>query len=102
MIQIRGEIARKLKVWSQFKAKLNKFIAIDHFAKGIELQGLNWLKSGVKLKKIKSLMVNLHKSKTKNQNEKGVEIWSWHWILERAKLHKIGSLGSIRGLIKRN
>jgi hypothetical protein len=32
------------------------------------------MKSGVKLKRIESLMVNLHKSKTNDQNEKGVEI----------------------------
>jgi hypothetical protein len=32
------------------------------------------MKSGVKLKRIESLMVNLHKSKTNDQNKKGVEI----------------------------
>jgi len=45
------------------------------------------------------LRVNLHKSKTKDQNEKGVEI---NWSLAGAKLYKIKSLGSIRGAIERN
>jgi hypothetical protein len=34
-----------------------KFIANDHFENGVELWGPNWMKSGVKLKRIESLMV---------------------------------------------
>jgi len=35
-----------------------KFSAKDHFDKRIEFEGLNWLKSGVKLNRFESLMVN--------------------------------------------
>jgi hypothetical protein len=58
LVQIRSKITRKSKFWCQLGVKLKKFAANNHFVKGIELRGLNWLKSGVKLKKIKILMVN--------------------------------------------
>jgi hypothetical protein len=52
----------------QLMAKLKKFTVKDHFAKDVKLWGPNWLKSGVKLKRIKNfngqLRVNLYKSKT--------------------------------------
>jgi hypothetical protein len=54
------------------------------------------------LKRIKSLMVNLHKSKTNDQNEKGVEIQGWHWSSAWVKVDKIKTLGSIRGAIERH
>jgi hypothetical protein len=31
-----GKIIRKSKFWSQLRAKLKKFIANDHIAKGVE------------------------------------------------------------------
>jgi hypothetical protein len=34
-----------------------KFVANDHFENGVELWGPNWMKSGVKLKRIEILMV---------------------------------------------
>jgi hypothetical protein len=58
LIEIRGKIRRKSKFWGQLKAKLKQFAAKDHFGKGVKLWGPNWLKSGVKLKKFKSLMAN--------------------------------------------
>jgi hypothetical protein len=42
----------------QLKAKLKKFAANDHFEKDVELWEPNWLKSGVKLKRFESLIVN--------------------------------------------
>jgi len=53
---MRGKIARKSKFLGQLRAKLKKFIGNDHFVKDVELWGPNCLKSGVKLKRIKSLM----------------------------------------------
>jgi hypothetical protein len=53
-----GKIQRKSKFWGQLKAKLKQFAAKDHFGKGVKLRRPNWLKSGVKLKKFKSLMAN--------------------------------------------
>ena len=47
-------------------------------------------------------MVNLHKSKTKDQNRKGAEIQGWYWSSARVKSHKIKSAMSIRNAIKRN
>jgi hypothetical protein len=41
LIQIRSKIARKSKFWGPLRAKLNKFIAKDHFAKDIKLRGPN-------------------------------------------------------------
>ena len=58
LIEIRGKIASKLKFWGQLGVKLKRFAANDEFTKGDELWGPNWLKSGVKLKEIESLMVN--------------------------------------------
>ena len=58
MVQISGKVARKLKFLGQLRAKLKKFIAKDHFVKDAKLWGFNWLSLGVKLNKIKSLMVN--------------------------------------------
>jgi hypothetical protein len=37
LIKIRGKIARKSIFWDQFRAKLKKFAAKDHFEKGVEL-----------------------------------------------------------------
>ena len=48
----------KLEENQKFRVKLKKITTKDLSVKGIELRGPNWLKSGVKLKKIKSLMVN--------------------------------------------
>jgi len=58
LIQIKGKIKRKSKVWGQLKAKLKKFTVKDHFAIGVKPWKFSWLKLGVKLKKIKSLMAN--------------------------------------------
>jgi hypothetical protein len=58
LVQIRDQNVRKSKFLGQLMAKLKKFTANDHFAKDVKLWGPNWLKSGVKLKRIKSLMVN--------------------------------------------
>jgi hypothetical protein len=44
----------------------------------------------------------LHKSKTNNQNKKGAEMRGRCLSLIGAKLHKIKSLKSIKGVIKRN
>jgi len=74
LVEIRGKIERKIKVYGQLVVKLKKFAAKNLFEKSVEVWGQNWMKSGVKLKRIESLMVNLHKSKTNDQNEKGVEI----------------------------
>jgi hypothetical protein len=37
LVEIKGKIARKSKFWGQLRAKLKKFTAKDHFAKGVEL-----------------------------------------------------------------
>jgi hypothetical protein len=49
---------KKLKFWGQLRVKLKKFTVKDHFAKDAEIWQPNQLKSRVKLKKIKSLMIN--------------------------------------------
>jgi len=41
LIEIRGQIGRKLKFWGQLGAKLKKFAAKDQSAKGAALWGLN-------------------------------------------------------------
>jgi len=41
LIEIRGQIARKLKFWGQLGAKLKKFAAKDQYAKGAKIEGLN-------------------------------------------------------------
>jgi len=68
LIQIRDQNVRKSNFLGQLMAKLKKFTIKDHFAKDIKLWGPNWLKSGVKLKRIKKfngqLRVNLYNSKT--------------------------------------
>ena len=82
MIEIKGKLARKLRFWGQLRAKLEKFTVKVYFAKDAELWGPIWLKSGVKLKKIKSLIVSVgsnFKYKTKDQIEKDVEIKDWFW-----------------------
>jgi hypothetical protein len=53
LIEIRGQIARKLKFWGQLEAKLKKFAAKDQSAKAPKLRGLIDKKTGVKLKKLK-------------------------------------------------
>jgi hypothetical protein len=55
----------------------------------------NWKVNG-------QLRVNLHKSKTNDQNKRVVGIWGWHWSLVGTKSHKIESLWSIKGAIERN
>jgi hypothetical protein len=37
LIEIRGQIARKLNFWGQLGVKLKKFAARDQFAKGVGL-----------------------------------------------------------------
>jgi hypothetical protein len=52
---------------------LKKFIAKDQSAKGTTIEGLNWQKPGVKLKKLKfdgQLRVKLTKSETKDHISK--------------------------------
>jgi len=58
LVEIRCKIARKLEVYDQSGAKLKKFTAKKLFERGVELWGLNWSKSGVKLKRFESLIVN--------------------------------------------
>jgi hypothetical protein len=41
LIEIKGKIAVKSKFWGQLRVKLKKFTANNHFAKNIELWGLN-------------------------------------------------------------
>jgi hypothetical protein len=41
LIEIRGQIARKLKFWGQLGVKLTKFTAKDQSAKGAKIGGLN-------------------------------------------------------------
>jgi hypothetical protein len=41
LIEIKGQIARKLKFWGQLEAKLKKFAARDQSAKGAKIKGLN-------------------------------------------------------------
>jgi hypothetical protein len=41
LINIRGQIARKLKFWGQLGAGLKKFGAKDQSAKGATIKGLN-------------------------------------------------------------
>jgi len=40
LIEIRGQIARKLKFWGQLEAKLKKFAAKDQSAMAPKLRGL--------------------------------------------------------------
>jgi hypothetical protein len=58
LIEIKGKIARKSKFWGSLRAKLKKFTTNDHFVNDIELWQPNWLKSGMKLKRTESLMLN--------------------------------------------
>jgi hypothetical protein len=51
------------------RAKFKKITTNDYFVKSAELWEQNWMKSGVNLKETKSLIINLHKSKTNDQNE---------------------------------
>ena len=81
---------------------MKKITINDLFEKGVKLQGLNSVEDNGEIKEMKSLMVNLHKSKTKDHNEKDIEIQGSYWSLTGAKLHKIKSLKSIRNVIKRN
>ena len=53
MIEIRGQIARKLEFRGQVGVKLKKFADKDHFVKGGRLWDLIGQKSGVKLKNLK-------------------------------------------------
>jgi hypothetical protein len=53
---------------------LKKFIAKDLFKKEVKFRGRNSFENRVILKKIESLMVNLHKSKTNDQNKNGAKI----------------------------
>jgi hypothetical protein len=53
---------------------LKKNTIKDLFEKGVKLQGLNSVEDNGEIKEMKSLMVNLHKSKTKDHNEKDIEI----------------------------
>ena len=55
MIEIRGQIARKLKFWGQLGVKLTKFTAKDHSTTGGQLWGFNWQNQGQNRKKIKVL-----------------------------------------------
>jgi len=41
LIEIGGQIARILKFWGQFGARLKKFAAKDQSAKGATIEGLN-------------------------------------------------------------
>jgi hypothetical protein len=36
LIQFKGKVATKSKVWGQLRAKLKRFAAKDYFAKGVE------------------------------------------------------------------
>jgi len=54
-----GKIERKSRFWGHLRAKLEKFIVKVYFAKDAELWGPIWLKSGVKLTRIESLIVSL-------------------------------------------
>ena len=68
MIEIRGQIARKLEFRGQLGVKLKKFADKDHFVKGGRLWDLIGQKPGVKLKNLKfndQLGVKLHKFKTR-------------------------------------
>jgi hypothetical protein len=58
LIEIRGQIARKLKFWGQLEAKLKKFAAKDQSAKAPKLRGLIDKKNGGEIEEIESLMVN--------------------------------------------
>jgi hypothetical protein len=41
LIEIKGQIARKLKFWGQLGAKLKKFTDKDQSAKGTKIKELN-------------------------------------------------------------
>jgi hypothetical protein len=41
LIEIKGQIARKLKSWGQLGAKLKKFAAKDQSPKGAKIKELN-------------------------------------------------------------
>jgi hypothetical protein len=41
LIEIRGQIARKLKFWGQLGVKMTKFTAKDQSAKDAKIRGLN-------------------------------------------------------------
>ena len=58
------------------------------------------MKSGAQLKKIKSLKVDLHKSKTKDHNEKDAEIRGRCLTFSGAKLHKIKSQDQLEMQLK--
>jgi hypothetical protein len=49
----QGLNCKKIEVWGQLGAGLKKFVAKDQSAKGTTIEGLNWQKLGVKLKKLK-------------------------------------------------
>jgi len=68
---------------------LKKFIVNNIFEKGVKLQGLNSFENMVKLEKIESIMINLHKSKVNDQNKKDTEIQCGYWSSIKIKLHKI-------------
>jgi hypothetical protein len=53
---------------------LKKYIAKDLIEEADKLQGLNSVENRGEIEEIKNLMVNLHKSKTKNHNEKDTKI----------------------------
>jgi len=81
---------------------LKKYIAKDLIEEADKLRGLNSVENRGEIEEIKNLMVNLHKSKTKNHNEKDTKIWGWYWSSAGAKLQKNKSSRSIRDVIKRN
>jgi hypothetical protein len=70
LIEIRGQIASKLKFLGQLEVKLTKFTANDYFATGGQLWGFNWQNQGQNRKKIEVLgsIISAIKSNLKKED----------------------------------
>jgi len=81
LIEIRGQIARKLKFLGQLGVKLTKFTTKDQSAKGPKIGGLDkiWGSNWRKWKFNGQLGVKLHKSKTKDYAVKDAQTWGSNW-----------------------
>jgi hypothetical protein len=58
LIEIRGQIARKLKFWGQLGAKLKKIRGQGPICKRRKTMGIQLTKTGGEIEEIESLMVN--------------------------------------------
>jgi hypothetical protein len=85
--------------------KLKKLTAKDVCVKGAKIEGLNWQKPRVKLKKLKfwgQLGVKLTKFTAKDHSAKGGQLWGFIWQNQGQNHKKFEVLGLIIGAIKSN